>query len=116
LRRRREVVRNISPTIVGIRGAINGLMSRWVIASKRQRKLFERVRTVPVEMLRTSGQAADSPVAGRALARERFPSDGDQDLDRLALVHRAVAVGDPLEVDDAVEHATRLDPAFDDVG
>jgi hypothetical protein len=39
----------------------------------------------------------------------------DQDLDRLALVHRAIAVGHTVEVRDPVEDAAGLDPAFEDV-
>src|SRR5215207_5729530 len=46
----------------------------------------------------------------------RVPSEVDHDLDRLALVHRAVAVGHAVEVGDAVEHAPRLYPAFEHVG
>ena len=37
-------------------------------------------------------------------------------LDRLALVHRPVAVGYAVEVDDAVEDPARLDPSLEDVG
>src|SRR6184192_2146117 len=37
-------------------------------------------------------------------------------LDRLALVHRSVAVGYAVEVDDAIEDPARLDPSLEDVG
>src|SRR5882762_1376180 len=37
------------------------------------------------------------------------------DLDRLALVHRPVAVGNLVEADDPVEHAARFDRALEDV-
>ena len=40
----------------------------------------------------------------------------DHDLDRLALVHRAVAVRHAVEVRRAVEDAAGLDPALEDVG
>lgn len=36
-------------------------------------------------------------------------------LDRLALVHGAVAVRHPVEVRDPIEDAAGLDPAFEDV-
>jgi hypothetical protein len=36
-------------------------------------------------------------------------------LDRLALVHRAIAVGHPVEVRDAIEDVAGFDPAFEDV-
>jgi hypothetical protein len=42
-------------------------------------------------------------------------SELDQDLDRLALVHRAVSVGHAVEVRDPIEYAAGLDPAFEDV-
>src|SRR5436853_6565068 len=37
-------------------------------------------------------------------------------LDRLALVHRPVAVGYAVEVDDEIEDLARLDPYLEDVG
>src|SRR5215218_3871561 len=43
------------------------------------------------------------------------PSELDQDLDRLALVHRPVAVGHPADVRDPVEDAAGLDPSVEDV-
>ena len=42
-------------------------------------------------------------------------SEGDHHLDRLALVHGPIPVGDFVEADDAVEDAAGLDPAFEDV-
>src|SRR5688572_6524099 len=39
----------------------------------------------------------------------------DHHLERLAIGHRAVAIGDAVEVDRAVEHLARLDPAVEDV-
>jgi len=42
-------------------------------------------------------------------------SELDQDLDRLALVHHAVAIGHAVEVRDPIEDAAGLDPAFEDV-
>src|SRR6266536_4322661 len=39
------------------------------------------------------------------------PSEFDQDLDRLALVHRPVALGHPVDVRDPVEDAAGLDPS-----
>src|SRR3712207_1623519 len=45
------------------------------------------------------------------------PGSGpDQDLDRLAVGHRPVAVGHAVEADGAVEDAARLDRAGEDVG
>src|SRR5437870_6104311 len=45
----------------------------------------------------------------------RLLSELDQDLDRLAPVHCAVAVGHPVEVRDSVEDAAGFDPSFEDV-
>ena len=39
----------------------------------------------------------------------------DLELENVALVHRAVAVGDIVKGSGAVEDAARLDPAFEDV-
>src|SRR4051812_10268339 len=36
----------------------------------------------------------------------------DHHLYRFAVVHRAIAVGDSIQIRHAVEHATRLDPAL----
>src|SRR5207244_696056 len=37
-------------------------------------------------------------------------------LDRLALIHRPVTVGYPVEVRDPIEHTTRLDLTFENIG
>jgi hypothetical protein len=36
-------------------------------------------------------------------------------LDRLAVVHRAIAVGHAVKTDDAIEDAAGVDPPFEDV-
>src|SRR5947209_12983818 len=45
-----------------------------------------------------------------------FNSELDHDLDRLALVHRAVAIRHTVKVRDPVDHAARLYPPFEHVG
>src|SRR5690348_11168214 len=59
-----------------------------------------------------------SPYADRAIMMLDPPalqSRLHHHLDRLALVHRPVTVGYPVEADDPVEDAAGLDPTFEDV-
>src|SRR3954447_12126190 len=52
-----------------------------------------------------------------ALASSRNARSGtDEDLERLAGVHRLVAGGDVVQADGAVEHAAGLDAALEHVG
>src|SRR3954453_17897166 len=63
---------------------------------------------------RTRPRPAPELIAGRRPAR---PWSGlDQDLDRLAVGHRAVAVGHAVEIRRGVEDLPRLDGAVEDVG
>src|SRR6185436_14010986 len=48
--------------------------------------------------------------------RKASDSRTDHHLDRLAIVHRPVAIGNPVQADDPVEDATRLDPSLQYVG
>ena len=46
----------------------------------------------------------------------RLGSEFDHHLDGLTVVHRTVAVGDTVDVRDAIEHPPRLNPALEHVG
>ncbi len=43
------------------------------------------------------------------------PQTSTRTFDRFAVVHRAVAVGRPVQAHDPVEDAARLDSAFEDI-
>src|SRR5438046_2980602 len=62
-----------------------------------------------------AGSPPPAPPGRRSDRRSGRTSGLHHDLDRLAVVHRTVAVRYLVEADDPVEDAARLDPAFEDV-
>src|SRR5205823_10572430 len=73
--------------------------------------------SAPPSVIRVASQrpVSCSSLSGYASPCTETCSKLDHDLECLAFVHRAVAVGDLVEADDPVEDAARIDAAFEDI-